>query len=86
MKQLVLVRRRGYSVDDEETHDGMVCLGAPVFDSNSSQAIAGIGVSLLKSAIDTQQKKTAIHAIQRMAAELSKRLGAQGLAAAHPLS
>jgi DNA-binding IclR family transcriptional regulator len=86
MKQLVLVRRRGYSVDDEETHDGMVCLGAPVFDSNSSHAIAGIGVSLLKSAIDAQQKKAAIHAIQRMASELSKRLGAQGLAAGPSLS
>ena len=79
MKQLVLVRRRGYSVDDEETHDGMVCLGAPVFDSNSTHAIAGIGVSLLKSATDTQQKNAAIRAIQQMASELSRRLGAQGL-------
>jgi DNA-binding IclR family transcriptional regulator len=79
MKQLQSVRRLGYSVDDEETHDGMVCLGAPVFDSNSTQAIAGIGVSLLKSATDARQKSSAIQAIQHMAMELSKRLGAQGL-------
>jgi DNA-binding IclR family transcriptional regulator len=76
MKQLALIRKRGFSVDDEETHDGMICLGVPVFDANNAHAVAGIGVSLLKSGTDSRQKSHAVEAIQRMAAELSKRLGA----------
>jgi DNA-binding IclR family transcriptional regulator len=76
LKQLALIRKRHYSVDDEETHDGMVCLGAAVFDSNSSHAVAGISVSLLKSTTNSRQKAAAIQAIQQMAAELSCRLGA----------
>jgi IclR family transcriptional regulator, blcABC operon repressor len=77
MKQLALARKRGYSVDDEETRDGMVCLGTPVFNSNSTHAVAGIGVSLLKADTTARQKNLAIHAIRQMAVELSKRLGAR---------
>jgi DNA-binding IclR family transcriptional regulator len=84
MKQLALTRKRGYSVDDEETRDGMVCLSAPVFDSNTAQAVAGLSVSLLKSATDASQKAAAIHAIRQMATELSKRLGARSLSAESP--
>jgi DNA-binding IclR family transcriptional regulator len=77
MKQMAVARRRGYSVDDEETRDGMVCLGAPVFDSSTAHAVAGLSVSLLKSGTTARQRIVAIHAIQQMAAELSKRLGAR---------
>jgi DNA-binding IclR family transcriptional regulator len=78
MKQLAQVRRRGYALDEEETRDGMTCFGAPVFDSRSTEAVAGIAVSLLKAATGVHQKQVAIHAVQQMAAELSKRLGARG--------
>jgi DNA-binding IclR family transcriptional regulator len=84
MKQLSLVRKRGYAQDDEETRDGMMCFGAPIFDSRGSQAIAGIGVSLLKADTDAQQRNVAIRAVQLMAAELSKRLGARELSIAQP--
>jgi DNA-binding IclR family transcriptional regulator len=85
MKQLALARKRGYSIDDEETRDGMVCLGVPVFDSRSTQAVAGVGVSLLKASLDARQKDRAVEAIQQMAAELSKRLGATGLSIESPV-
>ena len=41
---LAIIRRRGFSVDDEEKNSGMRCIAAPVFDINR-EAIAGISVS-----------------------------------------
>jgi DNA-binding IclR family transcriptional regulator len=86
MKHLALVRKRGYSQDDEETRDGMICFGAPIFDSRGTQAVAGIGVSLLKADTDAHQRNVAIRAVQLMAAELSKRLGAREISIAHSAS
>lgn len=41
---LAAVRRRGYSIDDEEKNPGMRCIAAPVFDA-TGEAVAGISVS-----------------------------------------
>jgi IclR family transcriptional regulator, blcABC operon repressor len=76
MHQLAQVRKRGYSVDDEETRDGMICFGAPVFGSGASHAVAAVGVSLVKAALSTREKKLAIEAVQKLAMALSNRLGA----------
>jgi DNA-binding IclR family transcriptional regulator len=85
MKQLALVRKRGYALDDEETRDGMMCFGAPIFDSRSAQAVAGLGVSMLKAATDVRQKNLAITSIREMAAEFSRRLGARSLSMDRPV-
>lgn len=78
LKQLEQVRKRGYSVDDEETRDRTICFGAPVFDSVSRQAVAGVGVSFWKP-VNPHQKALAIQAIRQLSAALSARLGARGL-------
>ena len=78
-KQLAQARERGYSVDDEETRDGMICFGAPVFDSRSGEAVAGVAVSMLKAAVDQPQRDLAAKAVKQMAQALSKRLGARGI-------
>ena len=77
LQQLAQARKRGYSVDDEETHDGMICFGAPVFDSRDGAAAAGVAVSLLKAAADQRQRDLAAQAVKQMAEVLSKRLGAR---------
>jgi DNA-binding IclR family transcriptional regulator len=82
LKQLVQARKRGYSVDDEETQDGMICFGAPVFDSGSREAVAGVAVSMLKAAVDQRQRDLAAEAVKKMAQALSKRLGARGISLA----
>ncbi|HEX6137801.1 MAG TPA: IclR family transcriptional regulator [Casimicrobiaceae bacterium] len=78
-RQLEQIRARGYSIDDEETRDGMICFGAPIFDSGSSEAVAGAAVSMLKAAISRQRTAVAVTAVTRLAAQLSKRLGAREL-------
>lgn len=76
LKQLAQVRKRGYSVDDEGTRDGMICFGAPVLGSGAVHAVAGVGVSLVKAATSARQRSLAIQAVQKLAFTLSERLGA----------
>jgi DNA-binding IclR family transcriptional regulator len=76
-KQLEQARRLGYAIDDEETGDGMVCFGAPVFDARSGEAVAGVAVSLLKAGAGERRRELASRAIRKMAQELSRRLGAR---------
>lgn len=42
--ELDTIRARGWAIDDEERHQGMRCIAAPIFDEYG-QAIAGISVS-----------------------------------------
>ena len=77
LNQLAQTRKRGYSVDNEETRDGMICFGAPVFDSKSFAAVAGVAVSMLKSAADQRQRNLAAQAVKQTAQALSRRLGAR---------
>ena len=77
LKELAQVRKRGYSVDDEGTGDGMICFGAPVFGSGAANAVAGVGVSLVKAATSARQRGSAIQAVQKLALTLSERLGAR---------
>lgn len=76
-RQLAAVRKRGYAIDDEETRDGMICFGAPVFDARSGEAVAGVAVSLLKSVAGPRQREHAAQAVMLTAQVLSKRLGAR---------
>jgi IclR family transcriptional regulator, blcABC operon repressor len=75
-RQLALVRRRGYAVDNEETRIGMICIGAPVFEAGArGTAVAAVGLSMPKAALDAEQSAAAIRAVRDVAAALSKRLG-----------
>ena len=76
-RQLDETRRRGFALDDEETRQGMLCIGAPVFDSRGAAAVAGVAVSLLKAEAPPARKAAAANAVMRLASILSKRLGAR---------
>jgi DNA-binding IclR family transcriptional regulator len=79
LKQFAQVRRRGYSVDDEETCHGMMCYGAPVFDGTNKQAVAAVGVSCMKATLNSRKKATVIQGLRQFSVTLSQRLGARGL-------
>lgn len=72
---LVRTRERGYAIDDEETREGMTCIGVPVFDSPHGTAVAAVAISLLKAEFATAKRDRAVETLLRFAELLSQRLG-----------
>lgn len=77
LAELARAAALGYAIDDEETRDGMVCIGAPIFGAASSEAVAAVALSLPKSTIDVRRRATAIRTVTRLAERISRRLGAR---------
>ena len=75
LKQLAQVRKQGYAIDQEETREGMVCIGAPVFGSTPGPALAAVAVSMPKSELNDSRKMLAIDTIKHISTTLSHRLG-----------
>jgi IclR family transcriptional regulator, KDG regulon repressor len=44
MKEIQLIKKRGYSIDNEENEHGIRCVAAPIFDVNK-QVVASISIS-----------------------------------------
>lgn len=76
VKDMEETRKRGYSIDDNEVREGMHCLGAPVFDSSSKHAVAGVAVSMLSLEVTPETQEKTGRAIRHLADRLSERLGA----------
>lgn len=55
-KVLMQIRKDGYSVDDEEAHDGLYCIAVPVFDV-SKKPIAALSVSGRKELLSARKKE-----------------------------
>ncbi len=68
------VRARGYAVDDEETHEGMLCVGVPILDVHGGPAIGAVAVSMIKSAAGAQRRETVIEALKELATMLPHRM------------
>ncbi len=67
-------RRRGYSLDDEEHHEGVRCVGAPIRDA-SGEVIASLGISAPVERLSRQRIPAVGRLVQEAAAELSVHLG-----------
>lgn len=74
MEELRLVRRRGYSVDDEEFQPGVLCIGAAVRD-HTGAVIASISCSMPAMRASGENRKAVIAAVKRCATAISERLG-----------
>lgn len=74
--ELALCRENGYSVDDGQMRSGMICFGAPVFDSSGSGAIAGVAVSFVVTEIGETAALRIGAGISALAKRLSARMGA----------
>jgi len=73
LRELEWTRARGYSVDDEETVEGMCCVGAPVVASGEVRA--GVAFSMVKARTKAARFRELGRRIQQVASVLSERLG-----------
>ncbi|MGU3575184.1 IclR family transcriptional regulator [Brucellaceae bacterium C25G] len=73
-EELAATRERGYSIDDGQIREGMICIGAAIRDY-TGKTIAGIAISLLKSEANDEVVKTLGKAMQKAASELSIQSG-----------
>ena len=73
--ELEETRKRGYSIDDGQLRDAMVCFGAPGFGASSDHAVAGIAIGLLSGEANETSSAQVSHAVKTLATRLSHRLG-----------
>src|SRR5207302_2057823 len=61
------VRRRGYAVDEEETAEGIVCLGVSIRRRSSADPPYGVSVTLLKARADGARREALAADLKRLA-------------------
>jgi DNA-binding IclR family transcriptional regulator len=76
-EELMRVRRRGYAIDDEEDHQGIRCLAAPVWNF-TGQVVAAIGMSGPVWSVTLDRVAPLIEIVNEGASALSKKLGYPG--------
>ena len=72
------VRRRGYAVDEEETAEGIVCLGVAIPRRRPGEGPYGVSVTLLKARADTARREALAADLKRLARLLANPLLAHG--------
>lgn len=74
LAELATIRQRGFSIDNGQVRDGMLCIGAPVYDF-SGRAIAGLAVSMLEIEATAEAIDLTGHALMAISRSLSARMG-----------
>lgn len=73
-EHLAGVRKRGWAMDDEETHMGVRCLASPVFD-HRGVVTASVGISGPVQHMTTERISFLGQLVKDAAAKISRRLG-----------
>jgi DNA-binding IclR family transcriptional regulator len=74
--ELAETRLRGYSVDNEEIEEGLVCIGAPVRD-HTSHVVAAVSIAGPSSRLRPETIDGHARSVVKIAAEISASLGSQ---------
>ncbi len=75
LEELATVRKNGFSFDNEQVAEGVVCFGASVLDFHN-HPIAGIAVSFPAERLSEEEKTKLVTNVRGIAARLSHRMGA----------
>jgi DNA-binding IclR family transcriptional regulator len=73
-RELMLVKQKGYSFDNQEDEPGVCCIGAPVFDENG-KAVAAISIAGIASQIGSDRVPILARMVMRAAGNISARFG-----------
>jgi IclR family acetate operon transcriptional repressor len=73
-REIALVRKRGYSVDNEECHVGVRCVAAPIFSSDG-HVVAAIGMTAAAARLPEKRIPEMAVKVRAAAAEVSQLLG-----------
>lgn len=74
LKHLALVREGGFAIDDEEGHDGVLCIGAPIFNKENLP-FAALSISMPKVRAKKKVVDTMMRELPKFAIQLSLDLG-----------
>jgi IclR family transcriptional regulator, KDG regulon repressor len=74
LRELKETRQRGYSIDQEETTLGLVCIGAPIF-GKGGHLEASISLSGDPSRFQRKQLKSLAEKLSKTAGEISRSMG-----------
>ncbi len=77
-KQLEKALKNGYAMDNEEYHEGVRCLAAPVFDS-AGEVCAAMGITASCARFTRKRVPDVAKAVKNAARELSSVLGGTGV-------
>jgi IclR family transcriptional regulator, blcABC operon repressor len=73
-EELAMTRQRGYSIDDGQIRDGMICIGAAIRD-HAGKAFSGIAISLIRSEASDETIQRLGNALREVSDALSRRVG-----------
>jgi DNA-binding IclR family transcriptional regulator len=73
-REIELTRQRGYSLDNEEFHEGVRCLAAPVFAPDGS-VVAALGITASTFRFSEKRIPEMAAAVRSHAAELTQLIG-----------
>ena len=74
LKELQNVKNQGYSFDNEELEDNLICIGAPIYNFKN-KLISAIIIALPKNRLDMQKKEKIISALKNSTKIISEQLG-----------
>lgn len=73
-REIALIRKRGYSIDNEECHVGVRCVAAPIF-SSAGGVVAAIGMTAAAARLPEKRIPDMATKVLAAAAEVSQLLG-----------
>lgn len=73
LKELSLVKKQGYAIDDEELEIGLTCVAAPIFDFDD-RVIASISLSGPSARLKPRIEKEIIKDVKSTAMQISRKL------------
>jgi DNA-binding IclR family transcriptional regulator len=78
------VRLRGYAIDDEETSEGIVCLGIAIPPAPRGEARYAVSVTLLRARADAERRAVLVADLGRLARHLASPMATDWAAGGRP--